>query len=318
MRSGRIGMLVVALGAAGALALAASAAKPRVLLGVLGDPGRFQQQTGQVSDTRLRIVGWGQGSTYGSPFAALLQTMGAVPMLGLSTGLQHGGEITPKQIALGSGDAYLVAVNHAIHDFGKRIFFRPYAEMNGHWNPYSAYNTNGAPRDSSHTTALFRAAFARTYLIAHGGPKVAPTLRKLGQPPVQGTLFANPNVQVIWNPQGAGSPDLAGNSAAAYYPGDSYVDVVGDDLYDISFNPDWKDAEALYQAHPSKPFSFPEWAPWGIDDPGFVARMASFVKTHGRTILLSYYSGLPGSVFDLAKKPKSLAAYRQLISPLNR
>jgi hypothetical protein len=42
------------------------------------------------------------------------------------------------------------------------------------------------------------------------------------------------------------------------------------------------------------------------------------VKTHGRTILLSYYSGLPGSVFDLAKKPKSLAAYRQLISPLNR
>ncbi len=311
-------MLVVAIAATGALALAATASKPRVLLGVLGDPGRFQQQTGQVSDTRLRIVGWGQGATYGSPFAALLPTMGTVPMLGLSTGLQRGGEITPKQIALGSGDAYLVAINHALQAFGKRIFFRPFAEMNGHWNPYSAYNTNGTARDSSHTTAVFRAAFARTYLIAHGGPKVASVLKSLGQPPVRATLFANPNVQVIWNPQGAGSPDVAGNSAAAYYPGDSYVDVVGDDVYDIGFRPDWTDAEALYQAHPAKPFAFPEWAPWDIDDPGFVAHMATFVKTHSRTILISYYAGLPGSVFDLAKKPKSLAAYRSLIAPLNR
>jgi hypothetical protein len=318
MGASRIGVLVVALLAAGALGVAATGAKPQVLLGVLGDPGRFQQQTGQASDARLRIVGWGQGATYGTPFAALLQTMGTVPMLGLSTGLQHGGEITPKQIALGSGDDYLVAVNHALHAFGKRIFLRPYAEMNGHWNPYSAYNTNGTPRDSSHTTAMFRAAFARTYLIAHGGPKVGPVLKKLGQPPVSAALFANPDVQVIWNPQGVGSPDVAGNTAAAYYPGDSYVDVVGDDLYDIGFNPDWKDAEALYGAYPTKPFAFPEWAPWGIDDPGFVAQVASFVKSHGRTILISYYSGLPGSVFDLAKKPKSLAAYRRLIAPLNR
>ena len=237
-------------------------------------------------------------------------------MLGLSTGLQHGGEITPKQIALGSGDAYLVAVNHAIHDFGKRMFFRPYAEMNGHWNPYSAYNTNGTPRDSNHTTALFRAAFARTYLIAHGGPNVAPTLRKLGQPPVQGKLFANQNVQVIWNPQGAGSPDLAGNSAAAYYPGDSYVDVVGDDLYDQGGKAEWDAMEALYKAHPSKPFAIPEWGLWGVDDPSFVLRMAAFIKSHRRLELVSYFDSKRGSVFDLGSKPKSLAAYRRAITPL--
>ena len=289
-----------------------------MLLGVLGDPGRFQQQTGQVSATRLRIVGWGQGATYGSPFAELLATMGQQPMLGLSTGLQHGGEITPKQIALGQGDAYLVAVNHAIHAFGKPIFFRPYAEMNGHWNPYCAYNENGSPRNSSHTTSLFRAAFARTYLIAHGGAKTNAVLAALGQPPARGTLFANANVQVIWNPQGAGSPNLAGNSAAAYYPGDSYVDVVGNDLYDIRYSADWADAEALYAAHPGKPFAFPEWAPWGIDDPSYVSRMAAFVKSHGRTVLVSYYSGLPGSVFDLATKPKSRSVYRAQIVPLGR
>jgi hypothetical protein len=311
--------VLTALVLAGAAVAGTSAGAPRpVLLGVLGDPGRFQQQTGQVSATRLRIVGWGQGATYGSPFAELLATMGAQPMLGLSTGLQHGGEITPKQIALGQGDAYLVAVNHAIHAFGKPIFFRPFAEMNGHWNPYCAYNANGTLRNSSHTTALFRAAFARTYLIAHGGVKANRVLAALGQPPVRGTTFANTNVQVVWNPQGAGSPNVAGNSAAAYYPGDSYVDVVGDDLYDIRYSADWADAEALYSAHPSKPFSFPEWAPWGIDDPAFVSRMATFVKSHERTILISYYSGLPGSAFDLASKPKSLAAYRSQIVPLGR
>jgi hypothetical protein len=301
-----------------AAAAAGASARSHVLLGVLGDPARFQQQTGQVSETRLRIVGWGQGATYGSPLAALLPTMGSEPMLGLSTTLQSGGEITPRQIALGQGDSYLVAVNHAIHAFGKPVLLRPYAEMNGHWNPYSAYNENGSARNSSHTTALFRAAFARTYLIAHGGAKVGPVLAKLGQPAVRGSLESNTNVQVIWNPQGAGSPDLPGNSAAAYYPGDSYVDIVGDDLYDIGYRADWPDAQALYDAHPAKPFAIPEWAPWGIDDPAFVARMASFVQAHPRTMLVSYYSGTPGSVFDLATKPKSRAAYRRLIVPLGR
>ena len=301
-----------------AAATAGASARSHVLLGVLGDPARFQQQTGQISDTRLQIVGWGQGATYGSPFASLLAAMGAEPMLGLSTTLRGGGEITPRQIALGQGDAYLVAVNHAIHAFGKPLLLRPYAEMNGHWNAYSAYNENGTARDASHRTAMFRAAFARTYLIAHGGAKVDSVLAKLGQPPVRGSLQPNDNVQVIWNPQGRGSPDLPGNSAAAYYPGDSYVDVVGDDLYDIGFHADWPDAQTLYDAHPGKPFAFPEWAPWGIDDPAFVARMASFVQTHARTMLVSYYSGAPGSVFDLAAKPRSRAAYRRLIVPLGR
>jgi hypothetical protein len=62
-----------------AVPAAARTQAPHVFLGVLGDPGRFQQQTGQVSATRLRIVGWGQGATYGSPFAALLATMGTQP-----------------------------------------------------------------------------------------------------------------------------------------------------------------------------------------------------------------------------------------------
>jgi hypothetical protein len=44
--------------------------------------------------------------------------------------------------------------------------------------------------------------------------------------------------------------------------------------------------------------------------------MATWVRTHPRTELISYYSGRPGSVFDLASKPASRAAYRTLITPL--
>jgi hypothetical protein len=46
--------------------------------------------------------------------------------------------------------------------------------------------------------------------------------------------------------------------------------------------------------------------------------MASFVRGHRRTELISYYSGSRGSIFDLASKPRSLAVYRAQIVPLGR
>ena len=48
-----------------------------------------------------------------------------------------------------------------------------------------------------------------------------------------------PMTRVVWNPQGFGAPDIPGNSAQAYYPGDAYVDVVGDDLYDLRGKAEW-------------------------------------------------------------------------------
>ncbi len=290
-----------------------------VLLGVLGDPARFASLTGQRSRIRLLIVGWGQGAGYGSSFAGLFATMAELPMLGLNTENPGGTEvISPGQIASGSGDGYLIALNRAIADFGRPLYIRPFAEMNAHWNPYCAFNSNGSPRDVAHSTAAFRKAFARVYLIVHGGPQVNARLARLGMPPVRAELAANPLVRVVWNPQGYGNPDTAANSAQAYYPGDAYVDVVGDDLYDIRFKAEWEAAEALYRAHPGKPFAFPEWGLWGIDDPAFVSRMATFVRTHPRTELVNYYSGRPGSIFDLGSKPRSRAAYRSLIVPLGR
>jgi hypothetical protein len=93
--------------------------------------------------------------------------------------------------------------------------------------------------------------------------------------------------RIVWNPQGFGSPDVPGNRA-----------------------------QALYKAHPSKPYAFPEWGLWGFDDPKFVRDMATWVRSHKRVEFLAYFSGRPGSVRDLATKPQSRAAYRALIAPL--
>jgi hypothetical protein len=284
-----------------------------VLLGVLGNRERFDAQTGQHTRVGHVIAGWGQ------PVARILDALGEIPMLGLATG----GRLTPQDIALGRGDAFLLELNQAVAAHGGLIYVRPLPEMNGHWNDYCAYNQNGTPRGAAYSTTVFRKAFARIYLLVHGGPlgAVDAKLHRLGLPSVAGgDLAANPRsrVRVVWNPQGYGSPDLPGNSAAAYYPGNAYVDVVANDLYNIGGKAEWAANQQLYDAHPGKPYAIAEWANWGIDDPFFIAQMAEFARTHPRLELLAYYNGRAGSPWDLARQPQSRAAYRRLIDPLGR
>jgi hypothetical protein len=313
-------LALVALAAASAAGAATTAANAP-LLGIKGDPGRFQALTGQDSQVHHVIVGWGQGDTWGSHFPDLFRQLGGIPMIGLATGGRNGKEaITPEQIAQGVGDSYLLALNAGISDFGEEIYIRPFGEMNGYWNKYCAYTKQGSVK-RHHETKWFKKAFARVYLIVHGGPvaTINAQLKALGMPPLAGgDLPANPfpTTRVVWNPQGYGAPDIPGNSAQAYYPGDKYVDLVGDDLYDIKGKAEWDAAEALYKAHPGKPFSFPEWGLWGIDDPLFVKKMADFVRSHQRTEMLAYFESVPGSIFDLQTKPQSRAAYRKYITPL--
>jgi len=40
------------------------------------------------------------------------------------------------------------------------------------------------------------------------------------------------------------------------------------------------------------------------------------VRQHRRMEFIAYFSGRPGSIWDLASKPLSRAAYRTLITPL--
>src|SRR6476620_4626363 len=89
-------LAVAALGAASAIVLgvasgaesgaARSAANPNLLLGVTNNAERFLAQTGQESSVDQAFLGWGQGQTYGAPFAGLFPTLAPIPMLHLGTG----------------------------------------------------------------------------------------------------------------------------------------------------------------------------------------------------------------------------------------
>ena len=281
----------------------------RTQLGVLGDSQRFATLTGQQSALRHSFIGWHQPNT----LPKLLGQLKPLPMLAIKTG----GIVTPLGIAQGKGDGFLLELNRVLAAFGDPVYVRPMPEMNGHWNEYAAFNRDGSSRGSQHSTAAFRKAFARIALLARGGPArmLNARLRKLGQPGVAADLPVT-RARMVWNPQGFGNPNTRANSAQAYYPGDAYVDVVANDLYDQGFKAAWEANESLYAAHRNKPFAIAEWGLWGIDDPAFVERMAAFVKSHPRIEFLSYFSGKPGSIWDLASKPRSRDAYRRLITPL--
>src|SRR5205085_5079116 len=138
----------VAAAAMGA-GFAGASTQGKIDLGVLGDPARFHSLTGQLTNTRLLIAGWGVGN-----FEQLFGMMGPRPMFGIGAT-----SISPAQIARGSGDAFLLALNQAIARLGRHVYVRPLAEMNGHWNSYCAYDDGGRPRGADYSTAVFRKAF---------------------------------------------------------------------------------------------------------------------------------------------------------------
>jgi len=233
-------------------------------------------------------------------------------MLALKTG-----GIPTLDVAQGRADASLVALNGALAGFGGLVYVRPMPEMNGHWNEYCAYERDGSTRGPRYSTAAFRKAFARIAIFARGGPasRMNARLRKLGIPGVPSDLPTT-QARIVWNPQGYGAPDIPGNSAAAYYPGDAYVDVVANDIYRQATGAAWDANEKLYAAHRNKPYAIAEWGLWGMDDPDYVERMAAFTRTHPRMELLAYFNSKPGSLWDLGSKPRSRDAYRRLITPL--
>jgi mannan endo-1,4-beta-mannosidase len=302
----------------------ASVASAELMLHVRGSKARMKDQTGQRSDGTIAFWDWKQAWTYGLRFHNAFPDHGPVPVISLNTKGRNGGEaITMGAIARGQGDAYLRAINRAIKDWGRPVYVRPMAEMNGHWNYYCAYNANGTKRSPAHSQKNYRRAFKRIYLILHGGDR-ATINRKLAysnMPGIKTSLPENPHptLKVIWNPQGFGSPNVPGNRAHVYYPGDAFVDVVGNDLFEGSgFRATWEANLALYRRYPNKPYAIPEWGLFGVDHPDFVRRMGSFIRTHRRVELAVFFAAERGNIHDLASKPRSRAAYRRYVTPLNR
>jgi hypothetical protein len=296
------------------------AAAPKIYLGITGNLPRFKDVTGQSSSVHQAFLGWGQGQSYGSPFRSLLTMFGPIPMfhLGTASGPGRREAITPASIAAGLGDSYLFALNQAIGEFGKLVYVRPLAEMN---NPINLYSYE-RKRDAAHSPPAYQSAFCRIFIILHGGLKaeVNAHLRAQGLKPVDRDLALNPypsRLRVIWNP--LAGIEKGADPAGRYFPGNGCTDMIGNDMFSSSpGGGSFAQNQALYDAHPGKPYSLPEWGLQGVDDPQFVKRICDFVKTHRRTEMAAYYESKPGSIYDLDGKPKSKAAYRRCITPLGK
>ena len=295
-----------------------TAAGPKVLLGITGNIDHFRQLAGQQSAVHQAFLGWGQGQSYGSPFKNLMTMFGPVPMfhLGTAAGPSRAEAITPAAIAAGRGDAYIVALNAAIGDFGKLVYVRPMAEMN---NPINLYSYE-RKHDAAHSPPAYQSAFCRIFILLHGGSKaqVNARLKAQGLPPVAQDLVVNPypgRLRVIWSP--LAGVEHGANPAARYYPGDGCTDMIGNDMYSSSpGSGSFEENQALYDAHKNKPYSLPEWGLQGVDDPVFVQRICDFIKTHRRTQMTAYYESKPGSIYDLGSKPQSKSIYRKCITRL--
>jgi hypothetical protein len=319
-------LVVGASGAGGAGRAPVRASSSGILAGLTGDTARFASQTGQMTIVRQAFLAWGQGDSSGAPFLKLLELFGPIPMLHLGTTIGKGHEvITPAGIATGRGDGYFIALNNALASFGKGAYIRPMAEMNNSNNVWAAFNSDGSPRDQSHSTANYRKAFQRIYLIVHGGTasQIDARLRALGMPPLRGgDLPENPfpRVRVVWSPLASSNPRVPGNAPSHYYPGAAYVDVEGASIYaeGTGDNAPWDGLESLYRAAVAhgKTFSVPEWGLFGVDDPAFVSHMCSFLATNPRIELAAFYESRRNSIFDLETKPGSRAAYRACLPHL--
>jgi hypothetical protein len=282
-------------------------------------PTRFDTLTGHHHDVWLRFAMLGGSWTRYRVIASWINkaahqhriamiTLSAVPA---STRRP----LWPRAIARGRADAYFIDYSKQANGTHRVVWFRPWQEMNGHWSTMCAYRANGTRRPG-HSAKNFRRAFRRAAIILRGGTRaeinaklVAAGIPKLQSPLASRGIVPSGKVAMVWNPQGAGAPNVRGNQPANYYPGKRYVDYVADDMYEIGGRAYWRGMQPLYNY--GKPFVLGEYAPWGNDDPAFVSKVLNWVRTHPRTAALVYFQ-FSRPAFRLSSKPRSLKVYRTL------
>ncbi len=243
------------------------------------------------------------------------QAARARPVLHITTADPGDGHelISPRAIAQGYGDEYLIRLNKLFWAKKMAAYIRPLGEPNRCLNVYASYDCDGSLRDAAHKPRWYRLALRRIYVLLHGGgsrAKIDARLGEAGLAPLQGEVKGLPRapVAVLWSTLPAGSPTVPQNRPRHFYPGDDYVDWVGSDLY--SDNQDWKALTGLYRRYAKKPFAIPEFGiSTGADDPAYMDRLMGWVRGHRRCKMLIYYQDFgSSSSYRIQNYPASLAS----------
>ncbi len=232
----------------------------------------------------------------------------ARPMLHVTTRSDSGVElITPRQIALGLGDDYLLRLNRSLSRRKMRLYLRPLGEPNRCLNPYAGVDCSGNVRGGSYAFKWYRQSFRRIAIIVKGGGKrgrINAQLHRIGLPKVQklrrqGKLprvLRSAPVDTVWSPLPAGSPTVPANRPSQYWPGKDWVDWVGTDFYNRYRN--WTHLKKFYTRFSlgkRKPMALTEFGLWGKDGPGFIKRIFRFARTRKNVRMMVYYQDFGSS-----------------------
>lgn len=246
------------------------------------------------------------------------RSLKARPMLHMTTRADNGEElITPKQIARGRGDDYLVRINTQAAKRNLRIYLRPLGEPNRCLNYYAGVDCSGNVRGGDYAYKWYKSAFRRIAIITRGGAKrgfINKRLKKVGLPKVQkvGEAKRLPRrlrkapVSLVWSPLPAGSPTVRANFPAKYWPGRKWVDWVATDFYNKYNN--WKHLANFYRnwsLRKNKPMALSEFGLWGSDGPGFIKRIFGYTLKRPKVRMLVYYQDFGSSnSFRIQNFPK--------------
>lgn len=281
-----------------------------------GDPGDFGAFSEALEKHPAVIESF---RNWGSDFPESIrrwQTARARPMIHVTTADNNDGHeiLTPKAIAEGAGDDYLIRLNRLFAAKDMRGYLRPLGEPNRCLNVYAAYDCGGTARGGPHTPRWYKLAFRRFYVVVHGGGKAKEINRRLaeaGLGPLNARVGGLPKapVAIIWSPLPSGSPTVPGNRPRHFWPGSRWVDWSGTDFY--AGYPEWKSLTGLYNRYPNKPFALTEWGIENGDDPGFVRKLFKWIDRHPRCKMLVYYQDFgSASAYRIQNYSASLAVLK--------
>ncbi|CAN7434333.1 glycoside hydrolase family 26 protein [Caballeronia sp. LjRoot31] len=254
-----------------------------------GEPGNSEFPSGQASYQKVMgkapagwltylaanytpndpSFGWAAASYY---FATMGKqnspTNNAIPIVALPMGYSAsgngpGGNLFAA-IAAGTYDGALQGSVQAWAQGGyKTIYYRPGWEFNGGWYPWSIQNATDLKN--------YIAAFQHIYTVLHAA-----------------AATNGVTVNVVWNPNVGGNQAGGTSTWANWYPGNSYVDVIGIDNYGAPVDTgdpanapgsatDYTPLQAIAFAEANgKPFSIPETG--GNNSDGFITALGTVIS----------------------------------------
>lgn len=285
--------------------------KGRVFTGVSDDGTvngfrEFEKMAGKHPAIVQTFHPWGNGLDRAF---SRWRTLGVRPMLHISTAddQTRAELITPRQIALGLGDDYLLEINRFFTEKKLRAYIRPLGEPNRCLNPYTAVTCDGRLKGGDHQNFWYKRAFRRISVIVRGGLPSKRIDRKLNRLSMPGVNYGQAErpvslpaapVSLIWSPLPAGSPKAKGNWPGNYWPGTNFVDWAGTDFY--SEYPHWKDLNKFFRARPwrKKPVAMTEFGVAGRDQLTFPRKLFVWINKRPRVRMTVYYRGF-GSGFGI-------------------